>query len=294
MWNQSTLTWPASAQAIQTSAETVTAQVTTELSSAVALLDAIKADAAYSRHPLSSQAEALLTLRAELDALLCDGQVITASPYAFQVGNKQSSGQYLNPQSAINVLAKKLQDSVDKNRPTGNLYAIVVMVSESQLSTFASTLTSLTAAFALPDWCQVARQATALSTNAVDKLHQPAAISQPRFKPQALLNANPLRDLLKHQGAQLATLESLANDKSSVIEKLSALADKRAAKLSEISAAISALQSISGSVYSLQLSGTAQSIATQLKQATVPGNNQHTVASLLISSQPLTFFGELL
>ena len=107
MWALSNLTWPSAAASIQTSAETVAAQITTELNSAVALLDAIKADAAYSRHPLSSQAEALLTLRAELDGLLNNGLVITASPYMFEVGTKQSSGQYLNPQTAITTLGGK-------------------------------------------------------------------------------------------------------------------------------------------------------------------------------------------
>ena len=69
----------------------------------------------------------------------------------------------------------------------------------------------------------------------MDKFYQPGAIAQPRFKPQANLNAEPLRELLKHQGSQLATLESLANDTTNVIGKLQALAAKRVSKLEEIS-----------------------------------------------------------
>ncbi|MFT6986226.1 MAG: hypothetical protein ACJAT7_002049 [Psychromonas sp.] len=294
MWENSLLTWPNAAQVIQTAAEAVTGQTGAEMQAAAALLEARKSDANYSRHPLSVEAEALLGLRADLDILLNQGTVLTASPYQFEVGNIQPSGDYLNPQAAIKTLVNKLGDHVDQNRPTGNLYAVAILVSESQLKSFAATLNNLTAVFPMPDWCQVARQATALSTNAVDKLFQPAAIIQPRFKPQANINANPLRQLLKQQGSQLATLESLASDKTNVIDKLSLLATKRSAKLDAISAAINGLKSLPASVWSLQLSGTPLSIATQLNQASVPNNNQYTVASLMLSPQPLTFFGELL
>ena len=140
----------------------------------------------------------------------------------------------------------------------------------------------------------MARLSTALSTNLVDKYHQPANIAQPRFKPQAQLNANPLRKLLSQQGAQLATLESLANDKSDVHSKLQALASKRSAKLAEIKTNINALKTLNGKVWSITLTGNGESIATQLKQASLPGNNQHTIMSLMLSPQPLTFFEELL
>jgi hypothetical protein len=290
----SALTWPTSPASIQASAESVTGAVDGAMSAALAKLTAIESDANYGRHPLSTEAEALLGLRTDLDSLLNQGQVLTASLYQFQVGTKQASGHYLNPQTAIKILTAKLRDQVDKNRPAGPLYCIVIMVSESQLSSFAATLNNLVTVFPLPDWGQVARQATALSTNSVDKLHQPASIVQPRFKPQANLNANPLCELLRQQGAQLATLESLANDKTNVIDKLQALAAKRARKLSEVSAAIHALKTLNGSVWSMSLSGNAESLAAQLAQASVPNNNQHTIASLLLSDQPLNFWEELL
>ena len=290
----SALSWPNSATAIQTSAESVTGSVDGAMASALQKLSAIESNANYNRHPLSNEAENLLGLRIDLETLLNQGKVITVSPYQFQVGNQQTAGRYLNPQTAINILASKMRDQVDKNRPIGGQYCIAIMVSESQLSKFSSVLNSLTAVLALPDWCQVARQATALSTNTVDKLYQPAAIIQPRFKPQANLNASPLREYLKKQSAQIATLESLANDKTNVIGKLQALAAKRTAKLNALKADLTALASLTGSVYSMAISGNSESIATQLSQATAPNNNQYTVASLLLSSQPLTFFEELL
>lgn len=290
----SSLTWPTTAQTIQSNADTVTSQVTAEANSAVGRLTALISDAEFTRHPLSTEAESLNGLRDDLENLLTQGQVLTVSPYQFEVGTSYESGQYLNPQSALEVLSKKLSDQVDKHRPTGILNCIFIMITESQLNSFATKLTNLTTILPFPEWCQVARQATALSTNSIDKLYQPAVISQPRFKPQANLNANPLRELLKQQGAQLATLESLANDKTNVIEKLQALAIKKENKLTDILSALNTLKAVSGNIYSQKITGSTQSVATQLNQLTAPNNNQHTVASLIISTEPLTFFEELL
>ncbi len=296
MFIQATLKWPTSAQLIQSNSEEVTDLISTELNNAVARLTPLKNVAAFSRHSLSVDAENLLGLRAELDKLLTQGQVLTASAYMFQVGETYASGCYLNPQKAIDVLVAKLRDKNDINCPTNNLnlHCIVLIVCESQQNIFASKLTDLTKVLPIPELCQVARQATALSTNSVDKLCQPSAISQPRFKPPANLNANPLRELLKQQGMQIATLESLANDKTSVIDKLQALANKRMDKLSGVNTAINALKTLTGGVWSMSLSGTTESIAAQISLAGVPNNNQHTVASLLLCTEPLTFFEELL
>ena len=296
------LTWPSAAQTIQTQSESVIHQIDSNMAKGLSSLTAIEGKAGYSRHALSEEAERLLTLSDELDALLNQGVVLTASPYQFQVGNQQGAGDYLSPSSAIDTLRHKLNDHVDKHRPVGSLYCVAIMVCEPQLALFASTLTELTSYFPLPDWCQVARQSTALSTHSVDKFHQPAAIAQPRFKPQATMHVDPVRTLLKQQGAQLATLASLANDKVNVIGKLQLLAKKRTQKHTEISENInalkamnnSALKTMSSSVWSKSFTGNPQSIASQLNQVVIPNNHQYTVASLLLSATPLTFLAALL
>ena len=294
MWKQSSLSWPNSSQAIQTSAEQVTDQIGTTMNDAVSRLNSLESDASYGRHSLSEEANALLELRGDLESLLRTGTALTATPYQFQVGTKLDSGCYLNPQAAVQVLAGKLRDYADKCRPNGHLHCVALMVTASQLAQFAHQLADLVSVFPLPDWCQVARQTQALVTNETDKLHQPAAIVQPRFKPMAKLNANPLHDALHWQGAQIATLESLADDANHVIGKLQALAVKRASKLGDVKAQINALKDLKGSVYAFSVTGNAESIATQISQAGAPNNHPFTVASLLLSHEPMTFFEELL
>ncbi|MGR5360359.1 hypothetical protein ACPV54_05835 [Vibrio mediterranei] len=294
MWKQSPLSWPSSSQAIQTSAEQVTDQIGTTMNDAVSRLTNLESEASYGRHSLSEKADALLGLRSDLESLLRTGSVLTTTPYQFQVGTKLDSGCYLNPQAAVKVLSSKLRDHADKCRPNGNIHCVALMVTASQLAQFANQLADLVFVFPLPDWCQVARQTQALVTNETDKLHQPAAIVQPRFKPMAKLNVNPLHDALHWQGAQIATLESLADDANHVIGKLQALAAKRASKLDDVKAQINALKDLKGSVYAFSVSGSAENIATQISQASAPNNHQFTVASLLLSHEPMTFFEELL
>ena len=294
MWKQSPLSWPSSSQAIQTSAEQVTDQIGTTMNDAVSRLTNLESDASYGRHSLSEDASALIGLRGDLESLLRTGTVLTATPYQFQVGTKLDSGCYLNPQAAVKGLAGKLRDHADQYRPNGSLHCIALMATASQLAQLANQLADLVSVFPLPDWCQVARQTQALVTNETDKLHQPAAIVQPRFKPMAKLNANPLHNVLHLQGAQIATLESLADDANHVIGKLQALAAKRATSLGDVKAQINALKNLKGSVYAFSVTGNAESIATQISQAGTPNHHQFTVASLLLSHEPMTFFEELL
>ena len=293
-WQQSPLTWPLSAQEIQTRAEVVTSKIASEANQAAGRLTALKDKANYQRDALSTDAESLLTLRAELNALLTIGTVLTVSPYQYDVADSIGLDSYLSATNAVKTLTSKLRDHADKHRPNGRLYCIAIMVNKPQLSEFAQALTELVNVFNLPDWAQVARQATALTTNETDKFIQPTAIIQPRFKPMAKLNSAPVRQLLKAQGAQVSTLESLADDKDTVIDKLQLLAQKRAGKLNQISNQINTLKALKGSVFSMAVSGTTETIASTLTQTKLPSDHQYTVASLLLSHEPLTFWEELL
>ncbi|EME3968553.1 hypothetical protein KW534_02905 [Vibrio fluvialis] len=294
MWQSSSLTWPQTASDIQSQADVVTGQVGQMMADASGRLANLESDANFGRHALSVEADALLGLRAELDSLLNVGTVLSVTPYQFQVGEKLDSGCYLSPSNAVKTLSAKLRDLSDRHRPNGQLHAVAIMMTGQSVSEFAAKLEQITAVLTLPDWTQVARQAKAMVTNERDKLHQPVAMVQPRFKPFATLNAQPVGDYFSEQSAQLATLESLASDSTHVIGKLQALAAKRSAVLSDISEAINNLKNLQGSVFSMSLNGSAESIATQLQNAAAPNNHQLTIASLLLSHEPLTFWEELL
>ncbi|WP_295894142.1 hypothetical protein [uncultured Vibrio sp.] len=293
------LSWPTTAQTIQTSAETVTDQISTEMNTALSRLTPLVSDANYQRHPLSNEAAALLGLRDDLNKLVEQGTVISATPYQFEVGQKLESGYYLTPNNARDTLAAKMRDQLDHHRPqgtgpNGSIHCIVVMLSAANKHSFASNLSGITQVFTLPDWMQTSRQAQALTTLERDKLHVPAAIVQPRFKPKATVNAQPLYDYERHQAGQIATLESLASDSTHVIGKLGALAAKRASTMAKLTADMNALKNLQGSVWAVKFTGTPESIASQLQNTAMPNTHQHTIMSLMLSSESLTFFEELL
>ncbi|EEX94349.1 hypothetical protein VIOR3934_19810 [Vibrio orientalis CIP 102891 = ATCC 33934] len=288
------LTWPSAAQTIQASAEQVTDQIGITMNDAVSRLTNLESDANYGRHSLSSEAEALLGLRGDLESLIEQGTIISATPYQYDVGQQLESGCVLTPLQARDTLAAKLQDKIDTHRPNTSTHCIAVMISASNLASFASQLANVTSVLCFPDWMQTARQAKALTTNDQNKMHVPAPIVQPRFKPKATANAQPLYEYEQHQAGQIATLESLANDATNVIGKLSVLAAKRSAKMDELKAQINALKALQGSVWSAKFTGSLDSMASQLKNTNVPTNHQYTIMSLLLSEKPLTFFEELL
>lgn len=293
MWQTTQITWPQSADRLQSRAETVIGQVGSVMNASTECLITLQSDASFGRHPLSAEAQGLINLRDKLNSLLSQGTTLSVTPYQFQVGEKLDSGCYLSPASAVKTLAAKLRDLSDAHRPKERLYAVGVMLTAQSLDEFASKLQEITRVLRLPDWCQCARQAKAL-TRTQDKLYQPTAILQPRFKPFAMLTANPLNEYAAQQSAHIATLESLASDGTHVIDKLNALAVKRTDRMAEITQAINAMKELSGNVYSMAMSGTPASIATLLVQAELPNNHPLVIASLLISDRPLVFFEDLL
>lgn len=294
MWSQVSLNWPDSAQSIETQSATVLNSVSSTMNSASNTLAALSGDAGYGQHPLSAEASALLSLRSELNSLLCSGAVLTVSPYQFDIGIKTDAGYYLDAKTAIDKLAQKLRDKADKYRPVTSQYCIAVMLSASNIEAFAANLTQLTQVFTLPDWCMAARYSTSLVGIETTKRYQSTAIKQSRFKPNADLSGNPLGDYFYWQGSQLATLESLASDEQNVISKLGTLASKRGQYLTTTTQQIAALKNLQGLVWSMSLNGNAESLATALSQSSAPTSHPFTIASLILSESPLTFWEELL
>lgn len=291
MWQKTSLTWPTSARDLANQAQGITQSVSQVNQQAIETLVSLTHDANFGRHSLSADAEKSLGLRAKLEALQVTGTVITVSPYQFEVGERLDSGGYLSPDRAIKTLVSKLRDLSDTYRPKGATYGIGVMLTAQTLGEFATNLQTVTQTLTLPDWCQVERQSRTLIDIDTEKYHQPLAVTQPRFKPKALLHAQPFNEFNTTQMAQLATLESLASDRTDVIGKLQALAVKRAEKLTQL---LTSIMDLKGQVYSVALSGTVESMATALQNTAAPNNHQFTVASLILSDTPLTFWKELL
>lgn len=294
MWNKSTLTWPATAVELEATGESLNPRLKESMEDSIIRLQALETDANFGRHSLSEESHALLYLRQELNLLSVKGRVLTVTPYQFEVGERLGSGCYLNPSNASAVLSDKLSDLSDKNKPSGYVHVIALMVTDIEIEAFAKRLEDLCRVLTLPDWCQCARQASALAQNEKDKLHQPNAIMQPRFKPSSMVRANPLDAYFHLQAKQIATLESLASDETNVVGKLRELSAKRANALETITSDINALKALRGDVFSMKISGQVEEITATLRKSDAPNTHPLTIASLIISQEPMPFFEELL
>lgn len=293
-WQSTSLTWPNSAENIQSSAESVLTQVPGKTSDAVGRLQSLQSQVAFSRHSLSASAEALLNLRRELDALLVQGQVLSVHPYQHNIGTQTKSGHHLSPDEAVQVLASKLNDTTDKYHPKGKLHVVGWMIAENNLANFANATQSLYDVVNISELGMVSRRVSKVQSLQSDKMTKPETIIQPRFKPAAHLNQAPVLSVKHWQGAQLAQLESLAADRQPPVAKLAALANKRNAKLNEWSKTINDLKQNGITLHKFEAAGAPEVIATQLQQSQRPSRaNSYTFASLFISAQPLTFLSEL-
>ena len=289
MWQLSHLTYPPSLTAINQQCSSVLDQLSGNQSAAIRRLQGLAGRAQYRPHPLSEAAAALAGLRGELDRLLVTGRCLTVTPYQHEVGQQQGSLHRLAAPNAVATLAAKLQDGADPLLPVGPLHAIAWLVTGNSAEALASALAPLCTVLPLPEWCAALRRLTANN----DTMSQPTAAKVPRWKADEPLSWDPLRHARMAQGAELAQLESLAQDGKTPIAKLTALAARREARLAEMAQALNQLAAISGQLWHWQGQGEAASLAAQLGQSSPP-DHRHTltVGALLVSPSPLTFWQE--
>lgn len=293
-WSSASIQWPQTANTIQQQAEGILANVASEMQTNLSSLQTAAGSVTFAKGALSGDSSELLSLKVQLNALLVHGQVLTVHPYQYGIGQTQESGVFLSAQNAVNGLITKLNDQADDNRPAGTVNAVAILLSADTRQQFSAVLTNFVQVLPVSELAALARRVQ-FELSASDKMNTPAVDAVPRYKPNGYLNQNPLRDALKYQGAQVAQLESLASDQSDVVAKLQALEQKRNAALSEWKAAIDGLKNISGRVQTFKASGSASSIASQLKDSGVP-NAQAALSAVVMftSSEPLTFLEELL
>lgn len=290
-WINTSATWPASAQAIQTSADGVLSQVGTAIGEAIGRVESAGGKASYQKHDLSADAAGLLSLRTDLNNLLVTAKILTVTPATYGLSNQPG---YLSTQEAINALANKLNDNADKHRPANQANALVLLFSGQSQGQLLNQITPIANLLALPSLQACQRSLQKLVALDTDKMQQPKAALTPRWKAKGQLNCQPLRKAAGLLGAQIAQLESLAGDAKTPAQKLSELADKRTAMLAQLQSDLTALQSVAGTAWKMAFSGSAAQLAVELQTTEPPVKAPFSAALVVSSSQPLTFLQELL
>lgn len=289
-WLNSTASWPASAKAITNAADTVLSQVGAAMSGAVSRITAVNSKVSYTKHDLSSDAQALLSLRTDLNNLLANAKTLTVTPSVFAHGDNG----YLSAQAAINGLIAKLTDNADAHLPQNQTKALVLLLSASSGAQLLSQLTPICNLLALPSLMAYQRQLKKSLTLADDKMQQNKAALTPRWAQAHALNLQPLRNMASIAGQQIAQLETLSSDAQTPLSKLTALANKRTAMLEQLKTDLADLEQVAGKIWRFSYTGNAQQLAIALQTAALPVNEPVSVAVVISSSQPITFFEELL
>ncbi|KHA56852.1 hypothetical protein NM74_09960 [Aeromonas hydrophila] len=289
-WSQGPLHWPASAAGIRAEGQPILDQIPSSNTAALARLDALAARAQYPVNPLSEAAAALASLRSELDALLANGRMLCVTPEQYGVGQEQGSDHALSAPNGVARLAAKLRDGADPQAPTGSGHAVAWLVTAQSASELANLLAALCPVLPIPAWCATLRRLQASN----DAMTQPTAPMVPRWRQDEPLIWDPLRQTRSTLGAGIAQLESLAADSQTPIARLQALAARRQDRLIALDQALEQLAALSGQLWHWQGEGDAASLASQLEASNAPSHaHTHTVATLLLSATPITFWQEL-
>lgn len=288
-WLNVNASWPESAQAIQQSAEGVLSQVGAVMSEAINKVSATEAKVNINRHDLSTEAEALLNLRTELNNLLVQAKTLTVTPAVYGLGDDG----FLSTQQAINTLAAKLADNADRHTPANQNHALVLLLSAASPAQLLSQLTPICNLLAVPALMGYLRQLQKTASLPSDKMQQNKPALTPRWTQKSALNLQPLRNAAGLLGTQIAQLESLSSDAATPLAKLTALANKRGALLTQLQTDLTALANVSGSIWRFAYTGSAAALATELQNTAAPVKQPVSVAMVISSAQPLTFFQEL-
>ncbi|ALP42907.1 hypothetical protein [Aeromonas schubertii] len=287
-WRQTTLAVPPSLVDVCSQTSGVLDAIPAEQEQALQRLTALGERAGWRRHPLGALAQPHSMLRAQWEAWLAQGWALTVTPFQHRVALRPGT---LSAPNAIKALIAKLRDQDDPLRPSGPLFAIGWMVAARSHDELASRLQPLCQALPLPDWCAVLRRLQAQN----DPMQQPKTPTSPHWSPRQPLIWDPLRQARRVSGSVLGTIESLASDAATPLAKLARLAEKKAAHLAQEQAVITDLQAaIAGTLWRWQGHGEVESLASELERS-LPDDHTScaTVASLLLSPAPLTFWQEL-
>lgn len=288
-WLNVNASWPQSAQAIKQSAEGILSQVGAVMSEAINKVSATEAKVNINRHDLSTEAEALLNLRTELNNLLVQAKTLTVTPAVYGLGDDG----FLSTQQAINTLAAKLADNADRHTPANQNHALVLLLSAASPAQLISQLEPICNLLAVPALLAYQRQLQKAASLPSDKMQQNKPALTPRWTQKSALNLQPLRNAAGLLGTQIAQLESLSSDAATPLAKLTALANKRSALITQLQTDLTALANVSGSIWRFAYTGSAAALATELQNTAAPVKQPVSVAMVISSAQPLTFFQEL-
>lgn len=277
--------FPSTTQGIHKQLATFIGQLKSHVSSQAGKLDKLSSPL-HTPSELTSDAQNLIDLRDQLNALLFSGHACAFTPYQYRIGTNQT----LSADSAAEFAANKLTDQHDSIQGQHGLALFVTAYNES---TFASNLTSITKILPFPEWLAVADKAAKNAVLDIEKMQVPDAKLNPYWRNEDYSSQNPLDTAEQLLGSEIAQAEAVAESDISPVERLKQLATIQNESLNQLLNDTNNFISLfNGQVYALKLTGTPDNMAKQLREASI-SSEPYSTLFLMVSNDEPTFFYEI-
>lgn len=301
-WDSVQMTWPADSTQWLGDLEAAKTLAGAERATTRERLDAISDFVTTSPGPVGAAARtAVAAGRAALKAALGEAPAcLVVTPFQSGVGQGRGNQRYLSAPNMLQLLAEKLEDTSDDNRPAGLQCALVMMFLGTRYDKFADTLGRFNAVMPIPDLQRAERRARNLSTLEAEKWELPNAGTLPRWGALPLERCTVTKAASQSMNSQLAALESYED--TSPMADLDRMAARKAnqaqgneQKLSELKAQFANATADDTMRARLIGPGNAAELRQELLEGDAPGHEWGLSAGLLLvgSLDGLSFVREL-
>lgn len=231
MFNAISFAWPSPLQDVVTAVNGAMGSAGAELAAAQSRL-AGAPDYEIDNNPVAANATGSITEFGQIiDAMLAPLRVVCVHPWVQGVGEGENHYRYLSTANAVAAAASKFVDANDHDTPSGNVDALVLLLSANGFFGFAETLKQFNAVFPLPFTQLCERRAMQIASVETEKAKLPDAAVNAFWRGQACSHIPPVNVAASAVGELSAHAEAYELGGSSPTQELDALIAKKAAAI---------------------------------------------------------------
>ena len=229
--------------------------------------------------------------RESIESINVFSKFVCVHPWQHGIGQGRGIYKALSAPNAVNVMASKLTDTNDYQRPTDIKEALAILVSSSSYSALYEKIAIFNAAFHLPEAKMIERLCKTLSEWENNKLQLPAPAINARWHDRNVLSSNSTSNLFNHAARVIAITESLNEENKTPKDELIALIQKKQDYLNSVKTAFDSFSSnINGQAGHAAFfpSMPIGDIAGSLRTSNPPGHENSIAVGFLFVAEPNT------
>lgn len=196
-------------------------------------------------------------------------------------GIKEPSGRYLSPENAVKVIADKLTDYSDPNRPGGTVQSVGIMITAQRIEDFIAEIEKV--AVLLPDtvFKQALDYAKSQQHLVTTKMIKTQTIGNPSLSPSADITPGSARMLQGIMRNALATASAVPRDP---MQALNALKARKAEKEAENNKKVTEMLKATANIYSISTTAQLEQTALEILNGVPDATHIFTVVAFFIGA----------